>query len=139
MIAYSINRNWKKSFKDMINTCQKNCWSTTRISSPMLVWVLGDLCLYCDMVKNKNLPTYIHSVFEINDIKRSKYTLHPLFEYTSGTVIVNGDNIKPYNSSDLFEELPPKLRTLVGQCLNPESLKEQVRTKPDAIPEDFEN
>ena len=100
---------------------------------------IGSLCLYRDMKKNKNLPTYLRSAFEIVEIKYSKYTIRPLFGYSTGTIVTNGDNIKPYNFSKLFKDLPPKLRALMGQSLDPEALKEQVRIRPDAIPTDFEN
>ena len=99
---------------------------------------VGDLCLYRNMTRNKDIPVYVRSVFEIMEIKRSKYILKPLFGYTQGNVTAYGNYIKPYSFSGLFDELPTDLRVLMGQCLDPEMLKERVTNGDTNIPLDFE-
>ena len=54
---------------------------------------------------------------------KAKFVIRPLFSTTGGEIAVNGQDLKPYNYSELLSLLPEDIRNLMGESLNPDELK----------------
>ena len=133
----NYKRKWEKIISDHDTFLQEELKKTNENFKPNPKLQIGDLCLYRNMHRTKDIPVYIRSIFEIMDIKGSKYTLKPLFGYSAGVVQAYGNLLKPYSFSEIFLELPTDLRLLLGQCLDPTMLKEYLDAHPGITPPDF--
>jgi len=90
---------------------------------------VGDLVLISNEVRHKEQVRYYKEIFEVIRIEKAKYYCAPLFKTTgikSQLFEVNGNRIKKYNYSALFDVLPAKVRVLMGENLSPEQLKAQA-------------
>ena len=101
---------------------------------------VGDLVLIKDETAHKEQLKYYKEIFEVIRIEKARYYCAPLFKTVNGigrTFEVNGNRLKPYNYSELFDVLPSKIRVLMGENLSPEQLKEQVEKFPGSLPMDL--
>jgi hypothetical protein len=102
----------------------------------------GDLVLISNEVRHKEQVRYYKEIFEIVKIEKAKYYCEPLFKTTGlkhQFFEVNGNRLKRYNYSKLFDILPSKLRMLMGENLSPEQLKEQALQTPGKLPSDLQD
>ncbi|HEY7535178.1 MAG TPA: transposase family protein [Thermodesulfobacteriota bacterium] len=102
----------------------------------------GDLVLISNEVRHKEQVRYYKDIFEIIKIEKAKYYCEPLFKTTGlkhQFFEVNGNRLKKYNYSKLFDILPSKLRTLMGENLSPEQLKQQALGIPNKLPTDLQD
>ncbi len=99
----------------------------------------GDLVLCINHTRHKEGLKYYRRLYEVTEIKKARYYLRPLFSSTPGITAVNGNDLKPYNYSELFELLPPDLRRLMGESLKPEDIKNMVENDPTKVPKDFQD
>ena len=97
----------------------------------------GDLVLIKNPVYNKESLKYFREVYEVVRIEKARYFCAPLFDIKSKIVEVNGNNLKPYSYSHLFELLPPEIKTLMGENLSPDKIKLQASSDPSKRPGDF--
>jgi len=91
----------------------------------------GDLVLISNEVRHKEQLRFYKEIFEVIRIQKAKYYCAPLFKNVGlkqPLFEVNGDRIKKYNYSALFDVLPSKVRRLMGENLSPEQLKLQAET-----------
>jgi hypothetical protein len=102
---------------------------------------VGDLVLKINRGdhQHKENIKYTRNLYEVLEIQKSKFTIRPLFTSTTGIIKVNGQDLKPYNYSELFELLPPDIRDLMGESLKPEDLKNQATNDTAKVPKDFQN
>ena len=102
---------------------------------------VGDLVLKINRGdhQHKENIKYTRNLYEVLEIQKSKFTIRPLFTSTTGIIKVNGQDLKPYNYSELFELLPPDIRELMGESLKPEDLKNQATNDISKVPKDFQN
>jgi len=102
---------------------------------------VGDLVLKINRAdhQHKENIKYTRNLYEVTEIQKSKFTIRPLFSSTAGTLQVNGQDLKPYNYSELFSLLPPDIRDLMGESLKPEDLKNQATNDATKVPKDFQN
>ena len=70
---------------------------------------------------------------------KAKFVIKPLFTSTTGVIAVNGQDLKPYNYSELLSILPEDIRTLMGESLTPEDLKAKTTTDRAKVPADFQD
>jgi len=76
----------------------------------------GDLVLIKNMVAHKESLKFYMEIYQVVKINRARYYCIPVF--SKGHVMeVNGNNLKPYTYSELFNQLQPKLRILMGENL----------------------
>ena len=102
---------------------------------------VGDLVLKVnrgDRQHKENLK-YTRNVYEIEKIVKAKFIIRPLFAATSGVMAVNGQDLKPYNFSELLNLLPDDIRKLMGESLNPEDLKSKKTDDNKKTPGDFQD
>jgi hypothetical protein len=99
---------------------------------------VGDLVLIRNLVAHKEQLKYYKEVYEVVKINKARYFCAPLF--TKGAIMeVNGNNLKPYTYSELFDILPSNIRKLMGENLSPEELKRQSIENPNHLPADLED
>jgi len=101
---------------------------------------VGDLVLIKDETAHKEQLKYYKDIFEVIRIEKARYYCAPLFKNTHGIgriFEVNGNRLKLYSYSELFDILPSKIRVLMGENLSPEQLKEQVERSPGTLPVDL--
>jgi hypothetical protein len=91
-----------------------------------------------DRQHKENLK-YTRNVYEIIQIKKSKFIIRPLFSSSGGVIAVNGHDLKPYNYSELFSLLPEDIRNLMGESLHPDELKAKTTTDLRKVPTDFQD
>ena len=96
----------------------------------------GDLVLIKNMVAHKEQLRFYKEIFEVVKIQKARYFCAPLF--SKGAIMeVNGNNLKPYAYSELFDQLPEDVRLLMGENLSPEELKRQAEQDPSSLPQDL--
>ena len=102
---------------------------------------VGDLVLKINRGdhQHKENIKYTRNLYEVIEIQKSKFTIRPLFTSSTGTIKVNGQDLKPYNYSELFDLLPPDIRDLMGESLKPDDLKNQATNDASKVPRDFQN
>jgi hypothetical protein len=99
---------------------------------------VGTLVLIKNMIAHKEQLKFYKEIYEVIKISKARYTCAPLFN--KGQIMeVNGNNLKPYTYSELFNQLPDNIRYLMGENLSPEQLKKQSISDPDNIPLDLQN
>jgi hypothetical protein len=101
---------------------------------------VGDLVLITDEVRHKEQLRYYKEIFEVIRIEKAKYYCVPLFKNLNlkqKVFEVNGNRLKKYHYSELFDVLPSKVRVLMGENLSPEQLRDQAEKKPGQIPSDL--
>jgi hypothetical protein len=97
----------------------------------------GDLVLIKNIVAHKEELRYYKEIYEVVKINKARYFCAPLFG--KGAIMeVNGNNLKPYAYSEVFEDLPKDVRHLMGENLSPEELKQQAEQDPDSLPNDLQ-
>jgi hypothetical protein len=73
-----------------------------------------DLVLCINHTGHKENLKYYRRLYQVVDIKKARYYIKPLFSATAGTIAVNGNDLKPYNYSELFELLTRRYQTPHG-------------------------
>jgi len=95
----------------------------------------GDIVLVQDPVASKEQLKYYKGAFEIVKIYGAKYYCAPLFN--KGRILeVNGNSLKPYSFTELYEVLPDEIKILMGEGLSPQELKDK-RDRNEGTPADF--
>ena len=98
---------------------------------------VGDLVLIKNMVAHKEQLKFYKEIYEVIKINKARYFCAPLF--SKGRIMeVNGNNLKPYAYSEVFNQLPDNIRTLLGENLSPEELKQLSQDDPEKTPLDLQ-
>ena len=98
---------------------------------------LGDLVLIKNMIAHKEQLKFYKEIYEVIKINKARYFCAPLF--SKGRIMeVNGNNLKPYAYSEVFDQLPNNIRALMGENLSPEELKNLAHEEPDKTPLDLQ-
>jgi hypothetical protein len=98
---------------------------------------VGDLVLIRNFTAHKESVKYYKEIYEVVKIEKARYFCSPLF--SKGSLFeANGNRLKPYAYTELFDCLPSKIRLLMGENLSPEQLKEQAENSPGMLPKDLE-
>jgi hypothetical protein len=91
---------------------------------------VGDLVLVKNIVGHKEQLKYYKKLYEVIKIEQSRYYCSPLFS-KNRILEVNGNNLKPYAYSELYDLLPEEIKNLMGENLSPEQLRlKQLRIQP---------
>ena len=98
-----------------------------------------DLVLCVNHTSHKENLKYYRRLYQVVDIRKARYYIKPLFSATTNTIAVNGNDLKPYNYSELFELLPDEIRHLMGESLKPEDILKMVENDPAKVPRDFQD
>ena len=99
---------------------------------------IGDLVYLENNQRHKESLRFIRNLFVIMENKYKKFRLQPLFgNAASGQIQAHANDLKAYNYSHLLDILPIELKTLMGQNMSPEELKEKLRQDPKFIPDDL--
>jgi len=96
---------------------------------------VGDLVILKNNVAHKESLRFYKNIYEVLEINHARYKITPLF-FKGRIVETNGNNLKPYESSDLLRQLPQDLRNLLGENLSKEELKKQSED-PDFLPDEL--
>jgi hypothetical protein len=99
---------------------------------------IGDLVLIKNMIAHKEQLKFYKEIYEVIKINKARYFCAPLF--AKGRIMeVNGNNLKPYAYSEVFNQLPDNIRSLMGENLSPEELKKMSSENPEMTPLDLQN
>jgi len=97
---------------------------------------LGDLVFVKNMIGHKEQLKYYKNIYEIIKIEKSRFYVTPLF--SGGRIMeVNGNNLKPYAYSELYDLLPNEIKQLMGENLSPDEIKARQKQNPSDPPLDF--
>jgi len=97
---------------------------------------IGDLVVLKNNIAHKESLRFYKNIYEVVAINQARYTLAPLF-FKGKLVNTNGNNLKPYESSELLQQLPQGLRNLLGENLSAEELKKHAQENPDFLPDEL--
>ena len=127
----SIISNHDKLLQDELNERNKNFKENEEIQP-------GELVLLENKTAHKENLKYYRNLYEVVSIKKARYYCAPLFG-GSPLVGVNGNLLKPYKYTELFELLPAEIRHLMGESLSPDHLKQMKTNDPKEVPKDFQD
>ena len=97
---------------------------------------IGDLVILKNNIAHKESLRFYKNIYEVVDISGAKYKIVSLFPKGRPTV-TNGNNLKPYRYFEVLNQLPQKIRELMGENLSPEELKKQSIENPNFLPEEL--
>lgn len=95
---------------------------------------IGDLVLIRNMIAHKEQLKFYKDIYEVVKIEKARYHCQPLFS-GGKPVEVNGNNIKPYQHSELYQLLPKEITDLMGENLSVEQIKQH--SKDNRLPLDL--
>jgi len=85
----------------------------------------GDLVLVQNIAGHKEQLKYYKNIYEIIKIEKARFYCAPLFP--KGRILeVNGNKLKPYCYSELYDLLPKEVKNLMGENLSPDEIKDRV-------------
>ena len=85
----------------------------------------GDLVLVQNIAGHKEQLKYYKNIYEIIKVEKARFFCAPLFP--KGRILeVNGNHLKPYTYSEMYDLLPTEIKNLMGENLSPEELKSRI-------------
>ena len=134
----SYMAKWQKIIKEHDKMLQDELEARLKKFKTPPDFSVGSLVLLQDMTHHKEDDKYYKNIYEIVDIKKAKFYVKPLFG-PDKPFFVNGNNLKRYTSDILLHQLPPDIRNLLGEHLDPDALKKCSEDDRNNPPKDFVN
>ena len=129
---------WQKIIREHDELLQEELNERIKKFKTPTEFTVGSLVLLKDMTHHKEEMVFNRNVYEIVDIQKAKFYIKPLFGLDK-PFFVNGNNLKRYTTDALLLQLPPDIRNLLGEQLDPEMLKKCSDENRNVMPKDFEN